>query len=248
MDADPRETVVLVVDDTKDSRVCVKRILEGSGMSVILAADGRAALEILEAEPVDMILADIAMPGMNGYQLFEKITQNPRWVGIPFVFLTARSFDSDVRYGKSLGVDDYLTKPFRAADLLTTVQGSLLRAQRRRATNQPRLLSSTPPEDLLTFGRLKIDPDRFIVLMDGRKIQLSSREFRLLLHLVENRSRVVPMEELVRTTHDISVDYGEAGGLLRPLVRSIRRKLGFERGEWGCIRSVRGIGYQFTLS
>jgi DNA-binding response OmpR family regulator len=241
-------TLVLVVDDSKDSRVCIQRILENEGMDVTQAPDGFAALKILEAEPVDMVLADIAMPGMNGYQLFEKISQDPRWVGIPFIFLTARSFDSDVRYGKSLGVDDYITKPFRAADLLSTVQGTLLRTRRRQGLTRTESPASDPREAVLAIGRLKIDPNRFTVLMDDQPVQLSSREFRMLLYLAENRMRVVTMQELVNATHDISADYSEASGLIRPLVRSVRRKLGFERGDWGCIRSVRGIGYQFAIS
>ena len=84
---------------------------------------------MLKTQPVDLILADIAMPRMNGYQLYEQVRRDPRWVLIPFVFISARALDSDVRYGKALGVDDYLIKPFQLEDLLAVVAGRLRRAR-----------------------------------------------------------------------------------------------------------------------
>jgi len=239
---------VLVVDDSEDSRACVQRMLAGAGYEVLEADNGRAALRMLASDHFDLILADIAMPDINGYQLFERVSQDPRWVRIPFVFITARTFDSDIRYGKSLGVDDYVTKPFRTADLVSVVEGTLLRARRRWVDAPSTQPPTEPAGSCLDVGSLRIDANRFTVQYAGTDIQLSSREFRLLLCLAENSSRVVTMEELVSVTHDLQADYSEASGLIRPLVRSVRRKLGFGQGVRGCIRSVRGVGYQLIAS
>ena len=121
--------VILVVDDQPAMRRNIQMGLEMSGYAVVTAPDGIEALDVLKREPVDLILADIAMPRLNGYQLYEQLRQDPRWALIPFVFISARGLDSDVRYGKALGVDDYLVKPFELEDLLATVAGRLRRAR-----------------------------------------------------------------------------------------------------------------------
>ncbi|RPJ56340.1 MAG: response regulator, partial [Dehalococcoidia bacterium] len=109
---------ILVIDDEPDLLTNITLTLEAENYQVFTAGNGLEALDALQTQPVNLILADIAMPDMNGYQLYERVRARPEWVTIPFVFLTARAMDSDIRYGKELGVDDYLTKPIRAADLL----------------------------------------------------------------------------------------------------------------------------------
>ena len=234
------ETTILVVDDEKDLLEGVKLTLERAGYGVHAVGNGSEALDLLAKEPVDLILSDIAMPLMNGYQLYEKVVANPDWVAIPFVFLSARGMGSDIRYGKELGVDDYLIKPFRTADLLAVVRGCL-----RRANRVAQVAAAVPEESIsvLDLGRLRIFPDQHKVLLDDHPIQLSVREFRLLEYLGRRPNRVVPLQDLVRATHDLETDYSDASSLLRPLVRSLRRKLGYNQGEMGCILSKRGVGY-----
>ncbi len=120
---------ILVVDDEPNFLDNIRLALEAEGYRVLSAGNGVEALAVLHSQPVDLILADIGMPDMNGYQLYERVRERPQWLTIPFVFLTARKLDSDIRYGKELGVDGYLTKPIRAADLLAVVRGKLRRAQ-----------------------------------------------------------------------------------------------------------------------
>jgi DNA-binding response OmpR family regulator len=132
--------VILVVEDQPAMQRNIQIGLEMAGYTVVAAADGIEALDALNTQPVDLILADVAMPRMNGYQLHEKLRQEPRWVRIPFVFISARGLDSDVRYGKALGADDYLIKPFQLEDLLAIVAGRLRRARElaQSAPNPPR--------------------------------------------------------------------------------------------------------------
>jgi DNA-binding response OmpR family regulator len=118
---------ILVVDDHVELLENIELTLEAAGYRVLTARDGMEALEVLRSQPVSLVLADIAMPRMNGYQLYDRIRANPQWVAIPFVFLTARALGSDVRHGKELGADDYLTKPIQPEDLLAAVQGRLRR-------------------------------------------------------------------------------------------------------------------------
>jgi DNA-binding response OmpR family regulator len=246
---DPQATI-LVVDDQPDILENIELILSIEGYHVLAAADGPEALDLLQAHAVDLILADIAMPRMNGYQLFERVRENPQWLPIPFLFLTARAMDSDIRYGKELGVDDYLTKPIQPEDLLAAVQGRLRRA-RELASLIPQAAeakgAAVPPTEVLDLGRLCIDPAQHRSWMDGKSLKLSAREFILLTYLAQRVDQVVSAQELIRVTHELDTDRVEAGSLLRPLVRSLRRKLGYAVGEMGCIENVRGVGYRLSV-
>ena len=140
---------ILIVDDQPEIVDNVALILDAEGYQALTANDGIEALHVLERQPVDLILADIAMPRLNGYQLYERVRQNPDWIAIPFMFLTARTLDSDIRYGKELGVDDYLTKPIQPEDLLSAVQGKLRRAQQlAQLLGQPGVAPFEPPPEL----------------------------------------------------------------------------------------------------
>jgi two-component system response regulator VanR len=243
------ETVasILVVDDQLDILDNIGLALEAEGYRVLTATDGVEALDVLQSQPVDLILADIAMPRMNGYQLCERVWKNPQWVAIPFVFLTARALDSDIRYGKALGVDDYLTKPIQPEDLLAAVRGRLRRAQQLAQSSPQPSSPATSGRHALPLGRLHIDPGRHCVWLNEQPIRLSAREFSLLEYLARRADQVVSPQELIQITHGLDTDHVEAGALLRPMIRSLRRKLGYPVGEMGCIENVRGVGYRLIV-
>lgn len=229
------EAYILLVEDEPHLRQALRLTLEQAGHRVLPAGDGVEALDLLRSQQVDLILADIVMPRMNGYQLYERVRENAEWVNIPFIFLTARAMDSDVRYGKELGVDDYLTKPIEAADMLAAVRGKLRRA---------RQLDRAEAVKEWTIGSLQIDSAQHRVWMRGEPVGLSAKQFRLLECLAQQVGEVVSPRELVRATHGLKTDREEAGALIRPLVRAVRRKLGYPVGEAGCIENVRGVGYR----
>ena len=239
---------VLVVDDQPGLLDLIKLTLEIAGYGILTARDGIEALEVLESHPVDLILADIAMPRMNGYQLYERLIENPRWVTIPFLFLTARALDSDIRYGKELGVDDYLTKPVEPEDLLAAVHGKLRRMQQVTRLNSVGVSQPMRGSGALAFGQLRIDPGQHRVWRDGSLVELSAREFRALTCLAQRAYQVTPLQDLIKTTHNLCADYAEAAALLRPVIRSLHRKLGYPTGDMGCIENVRGVGYRFAPS
>jgi DNA-binding response OmpR family regulator len=236
---------ILAVDDQSSLLENIGLTLEASGYRVLTAVDGSEALAVLESEPVSLILADIAMPRMNGYQLYDRVRGDPRWVAIPFIFLSARAMDSDIRYGKQLGVDDYLTKPIEPEDLLAAVEGKLRRArQLAESISQPTQQTSTGR--VLTVGPLRVDAGQHRVWLEEREIVLSAREFALLEHLARRADQVTSPRELIRVTHDLDTDPVDAGALLRPMVYSLRRKLGYRVAEKTCIENVRGVGYRLV--
>jgi len=121
------DKTILIVDDEEGIRSSLQEFLSLSGFKVLSAENGVEGLKILEVDVPDLIIADIMMPRMNGYQFYNRVRENPDWVWLPFVFLTAKGEDEDVRFGKELGVDDYLQKPIDPEDLLATVLGKLKR-------------------------------------------------------------------------------------------------------------------------
>lgn len=240
-------TCILVVDDQPDHLKAMQLILEGVGYGVVLCASAAEALQMLGKQPVDLILADIAMSHMNGYQLFDAVRKHHEWATIPFVFLTARALDSDIRYGKALGVDDYLTKPIQPEDLLATVEGKLRRRQHLVQSVGDEAPLAASGLSMISAGRLQIDPDRHQAWLDGQLLTLSVREFVLLEYLARHLGHVVEIRELLQVTHGLTTDdAGEARELLRPFVRSVRRKLGYAAGEPGCIETIRGLGYRMV--
>jgi DNA-binding response OmpR family regulator len=245
---------ILVVEDQPAMQRNIQMGLEMSGYAVVAAADGIQALDVLKTQPVDLILADIAMPRMNGYQLYEQLRRDPRWVLIPFVFISARALDSDVRYGKALGADDYLIKPFQLEDLLAVVAGRLRRARELRQ------LTTLPPEpeaaaprapaagETLSVGPLRISTQQHRIWRNDEPVALSPKEFALLEYLARRPGQAVSLPELCRVTHGLEATPAEAGSLLHPLIRSLRRRLGYAAGEMGCIESVRGVGYRLAAA
>lgn len=259
------QVTILVVDDQPEILSGLQLTLESAGYRVLVAEDGHLALDRLHSETVQLILADIAMPEMNGYQLYEHVRADPNLVRIPFIFLTARALASDVRYGKMLGADDYLAKPVKPEDLLAAVEGRLRRARDLAGALSegeapprlsPRMLQESPapaagdmPErmaDLIVVGALRIAPAQHRVWLSGREVELPAREFRVLELLAHRAGNVLSPQEIVQTSHGITTDEIEAGALLRPLIRQLRRRLGYAVGEMGCIENIRGVGYRLV--
>ncbi len=256
------QMTILVVDDQPELRSGLALTLETAGYRVLLAEDGSIALDQLYVENVDLILADIAMPEVNGYQLYEQVRADTRLLRIPFIFLTARALASDVRYGKMLGVDDYLTKPVKPEDLLAAVEGRLRRArdlaslwaEGERSVAVAATPTPTSPEALasasgeaLVLGLLRIAPAQHRVWLGEREVDLPAREFRVLELLARHVGEVLTPAAIVQVSHGINTDDTEASALLRPMIRTLRRRMGYAVGEMGCIENVRSVGYRLVV-
>lgn len=129
---------ILVVEDNEDIQYNLKLLLELNEYEVITASNGKHAVEILETAEIhpDLIVSDIMMPEMDGYDLFVYVSSSPRLNQVPFIFLSAKSRPEDIRFGKMLGVDDYVTKPFQKEDLLASIKGKLERSKKNRGVNE----------------------------------------------------------------------------------------------------------------
>lgn len=236
---------ILLVDDQLEFIHFLEVALKVEGYNIFTARNGFAALEVMETYPIDLVISDVAMPHLNGYQLYQRIRKNPRWLHVSFLLMSGRDMDSDIRFGKELGVDDYLTKPIELDDVLAIIRGRLTRS---RQLAEMSIVKDTTEAHRFSAGTFEIDFEQHAVWHNEKPVNLSVKEYHLLRRLILQANEVIPLSTLVESTHDFVADPIEAGALLRPLIRSLRRKLGFSAGEMGCIENVRGVGYRLIIT
>lgn len=221
-------TTLLVIDDDDRIRSLLAEYLTSRGLTVRTAADGPEGLAQLDAHPVDLVILDVMMPGMDGLDVLRALRPAN---AVPVIMLTARGDDMDRIVGLELGADDYLAKPFNPRVLLARIQAVLRRAR--------------PAQDaasaVLTAGPLRVDPDRRTVSVDGAAVDLTTTEFELLRTLVAHAGRVIPRERLMELAR--GEDYAAFDRSVDVHVSHIRRKLGDDPRRPRFIKTVRGVGY-----
>jgi phosphate regulon transcriptional regulator PhoB len=231
-----RGTRVLVVEDEADVAEMIRYNLGKEGYDVRLAANGTDALrQVKEAKP-DVILLDIMVPHLNGWEICRRLKQDRETAGIPVIMVTGRTEEGDKVLGFEMGADDYVTKPFSPRELLARV-----RAVTRRGRSGEAEVSH-----VLRAGDLEIDRQRFEVKMKGRLVELTRKEFDLLATLIRAPGRVFGREELLDLVwgHD---------GFVEPRtvdvhVARLRAKFTAARAPMPAIETVRGVGYRFRDS
>src|ERR1051326_8616542 len=169
---------ILVVDDEPDITALVAYHLARGGYRVSTASNGADALTAVRAERPSLVVLDLMLPGLSGYEVIEQIRQDPATTDLPVLMLTARKEESDRVKGLTLGADDYLTKPFSPQEMVLRVGAILRRAKHTPASNSA-----------LTVGPLRIERDTHKVTVSGEPIELTPTEFKLLLLLAERRGR-----------------------------------------------------------
>jgi DNA-binding response OmpR family regulator len=224
---------ILAVDDDIQLATIIAFTLRREGFFVITAHDGHQALELWADEQPDLVLLDVNLPRLDGYEVLRQIrTHSPT----PVIMLTARSDEEDLVRGLDLGADDYIAKPFSPKTLLARIRAVL----RRSGTTTSGDLS---PNDL-TAGDLHLDPDRQEArLRDGPAIKLTPLEYRLLHYLIVNRGQVIPADTLIEHVWG----YRDTGDrtLLKQLVRRLRRKIEPDPATPRYIETIPNIGYTF---
>ena len=226
---------VLVVEDEKNILELVRFNLEKEGFTVITALDGNQGLELAREEKPDLILLDVMLPGMNGLEVCRELQREYETREIPIIMLSARAEEVDKVLGLEMGADDYITKPFSPRELVARVKARL-----RRNPASPKTPASTCQ---LNLGRLVIDTSRFAVLVDGKRVELTPKEFELLHFMAARPGRVFTREQLLEQVWG----YGYAGDsrTVDVHIRHIRQKLSMLGEEGQPIETVRGVGYRF---
>ncbi len=218
-----------MVDDTKNVQVLLTDFLNGQEFEVVTASDGEEALDAVHQSHPDLVLLDIMMPNMDGYQF---ITHLRRESTIPVIMITAKSQESEIIRGFDLGADDYITKPFRLRELLVRMRAVLRRAAPQK-TDHPKLV----------IGDLALDHNKHEVLQQNRTIDLTPLEFQILEMLMLNAGQVVKRA-------DMCIELMESGytgseSTLKIHIRNLRLKLGDNMDQPRYIETVFGIGYRF---
>ncbi len=222
---------ILLVDDEKDIVEFLQYNLKQEGFSVVAAYDGDEALEKLKEKP-DLIILDIMMPKLNGYEVFKKIRTISGFGQTPIIFLTAKSGEMDEILGLELGANDYIQKPISPRKLIARVKSNL--------RNMEKIPSNNHEPVQVQIGPLKIDREKYVVVIDGNEKVFPRKEFEVLFYLAKNPGRVFTRELLLKDVW--GTDVYVVDRTVDVHIRKIREKLDKYSD---LIETVKGVGYRF---
>jgi len=222
---------IILVEDEQDMAELVAMRLAREGYAVETAHNGVAALRMIRSDPPDLVLLDIMLPGMSGKEVLKQLRGADATASVPAIMLTARSEEGDIVVGLHLGADDYVTKPFSMSVLTARIAAVLRRSEEPARQEQ----------SILTAGPIRINQDTHEVEVDGKEIQLTLTEFRLLKALVAGRGRVLTRNQLIDRA--IGMDAVVTDRTVDVHLTALRRKLGAARSY---IKTVRGVGYRLA--
>lgn len=218
---------MLLVEDDASIREMASLGLSDSGFRVTSCADGREGLERLRRDPFDLAILDVMLPSLDGFEIVREVRRDSR---IPIVMLTARVDATDVIVGLELGADDYVTKPFDMPVLVARCRAVLRRA------------AAEPSEQILRFGDLEIDVAGFVARKEGRDLQLTATEFRLLVELAGRPGQVLTRDVLLARVWDY--EFLGDSRLVDVAVQRLRAKVEDDPTRPTRISTVRGVGYR----
>lgn len=219
---------ILVVDDESRMRKLVKDFLTKKGFTVIEAGDGEEAVDkFFEVKDIALIILDVMMPKMDGWQVCREIRQYSK---VPIIMLTAKSDEKDELQGFDLGVDEYITKPFSPKILVARVEAILRRSNVLAA------------DDTMEAGGIELNKAAHEVLIDGKSVELSYKEFELLAYFMSNQSVALSRERILNNVWNY--DYFGDARTIDTHVKKLRSKLG-AKGEY--IKTIWGMGYKFEV-
>lgn len=219
---------ILVVDDESRMRKLVRDFLEREGFRVLEAGDGLEAMELFYSDKeIALLILDVMMPNMDGWQVCREVRQTS---DVPIIMLTARSDERDELQGFELGVDEYISKPFSPKILVARVTAIM------RRTN------GLDAGQAIEAGGISIDKAAHQVKIDGREIELSYKEFELLLYFIENQGIALSREKILNNVWNY--DYFGDARTIDTHVKKLRSKLG-EKGSY--IKTIWGMGYKFEV-
>lgn len=225
------DTKILVADDDRAIVQLIRDSLEDEGLETVAAYNGEEVMQRLQNTSFALLILDIMMPQVDGLEICRRIRQN---TAAPILLLSAKDRELDKVVGLEVGADDYVTKPFSVNELVARVKAHLRREKR----------NSTQPErafTLLTFGDVVVNKDTYEVFQNQQKINLSAREFQILVYLIENRNVVLSRERIYDALWGVN-EYGDLN-TVTVHIKNIRQKLDPDNCY---IKTVWGAGYKFT--
>ncbi len=221
---------VLLVEDDPSIQKGLEMNLKIDGLRVLCASDGVAAVCAIRAAMPDLIILDLGLPGMDGFDVLREVRKDD--TEVPILVLSARASEAEKVLGLSLGADDYVTKPFGLAELLARVR-ALLRRSRRRSSNS-----------VLKFGPVELDVEARVMKVSGAEVEVTALEFDLLKYFAEQPMRAVTREQIMQAVWGA----GHAGTprTVDNFIARLRSKIGDDPANPKYIETVRGVGYRFN--
>ena len=224
---DNRARKVLIADDEPDIRELLQYNLAAEGFEVVQARNGNEALDLARKFKPDLILLDVMMPGKTGIEVCQLLRTQNEFGNTLIIMLTALNDDGSVIKGLETGADDYIGKPVSPKVLISRIK-ALIRRQHKPSTG------------LISIGSIQVEPEKFLVKVNGHKIDLAKKEFELLLLLIQKPERVFLRNEILTQVWGNEVIVGDR--TIDVHIRKIRQKLGVD-----CITTIKGVGYKFSL-
>ncbi|MCX6460063.1 MAG: response regulator transcription factor [Actinobacteria bacterium] len=222
------EARLLVVDDEPNIRDLLAESLRFAGFEVVTASDGLEAVAAATRERPDLVVLDVMMPGIDGFEVVRRL--RAEGTRVPVLFLTARDDKADAINGLTVGGDDYVTKPFSLGEVVARIRALL----RRSGYVAPEIVT-----DRLTFADIELDDEAHEVFKAGERVELSPTEFNLLRYLMENPGRVLSKAQIL--DHVWNYDFGGEANVVETYVSYLRRKV--DTTEPRLLHTVRGVGY-----
>ncbi|HOJ38359.1 MAG TPA: response regulator transcription factor [Ignavibacteriales bacterium] len=223
-------TKILLVDDEKDIVEFLQYNLEKEGFEVIVAYDGEEALRRVNEMP-DLIVLDIMLPKINGFDVCKRIRMNERYEGIPIIILTAKNTEIDEILGLELGANDYIVKPISPQKLIVRIKANLKKIEKSNIQFKP---------NQIVIGPVVIDREKYSIFIDKEEISLTRKEFDLIYYLANQQGKVINREVLLKEVWGEDIYVVER--TVDVHVRKIREKLG---DYANIIETVKGVGYRF---
>jgi DNA-binding response OmpR family regulator len=223
--------LILVIEDDPAIRLGLRKTLGFEGYRVIEAADGEKGLELAFERKPDVVLLDLMLPKVNGYEVCRTLRRHDKT--LPILILSARGQEVDKVMGLDLGADDYVTKPFSTREMLARVKAAVRRTQAQEKSI-----------DSWEGSRVKVDFVGQSLTVGGEPVELSTREFRLLKYLIENRGRVLSRDQILNKVWGF--DYEGTARTIDNFINKLRAKMEVDPAEPELILTVRGVGYKFA--
>ncbi|MDF9760207.1 two-component system alkaline phosphatase synthesis response regulator PhoP [Peribacillus simplex] len=228
---------ILVVDDEQSIVTLLQYNLEQAGYSVITALDGEQGLQAAVDIRPDLVVLDLMLPKMDGLEVCKQLRQQK--INIPILMLTAKDDEFDKVLGLELGADDYLTKPFSPREVVARIKAILRRSQFQSNGSE----SDNDQEDgLLKLGELKVFPDRYEAFFDEQQLELTPKEFELLLYLAKNKGRVLTRDQLLSAVWNY--DFAGDSRIVDVHISHLREKIEKDTKKPLYIKTIRGLGYK----